>query len=333
MKISTGLKVSGCAAALVVFGVNVPASQASDIAPFKTVFATDVAYAGLGGLRGVGNGTVGLTGVSGTVTEALLFWHGPTNQADPNSNAAVTFAGTPIVGSNIGSSADNCWGFTNSQAYRADVTSLVSGNGDYAVADFTKAGVEVNGLELVVFYDDGDQANNRDIVMFNGNDSNVSNAFDADGWNVSLPGIDYTAGAASMDMVVSDGQTFSDGSLQINAVDLDPGPQLFDGDTVPTAGGNNSGFLWDKKSYDITANLTPGPNTVTITHAYSNDCLSLVMAAVNLPAGAAPDQPPTTTTTAPPTTEAPTTTAAPIQEVVVPLAAARPVAAAPRFTG
>jgi hypothetical protein len=113
----------------------------------------------------------------------------------------VTFSGTPIVGTNIGSSDDNCWSFDNSQAYRADVTALVTGNGNYGISNFTKADANVNGLELVVFYDDGNASNNRDIVMFNGNDSNVQNTFDADGWNVTLPGINSAAGTATMDMV------------------------------------------------------------------------------------------------------------------------------------
>jgi hypothetical protein len=319
----------------VAFGVNIPASQANDIAPFKTRFATDVAYAGLGGLRDVGSGTLSLTGVTGTVTEALLFWHGPTSSDDLLANAAVSFAGTPVTGVNIGVSDDNCWGFTNSQAYRADVTSLVAGNGDYALADFVKEDIDVNGVELVVFFDDGNAANNRDVVMFEGNDSNIENSFDADGWNVSLPGINYAAGAASMDLVVSDGQEFADGSLQINGTDLDPGPQLFDGLTVPVAAGSDSESLWDKKSYDVTPNLVPGPNTIALTHTSDDDCLSLVLAAVNLPAGAAPDQPVTTTTTAAPTT---TTTEAPpetepevVEEIVI--LPVTPVRTSPRFTG
>ncbi len=47
MRINNWMKASGCAAALVVFGSFVPASEASDIQPFKTVYATDVAYADL----------------------------------------------------------------------------------------------------------------------------------------------------------------------------------------------------------------------------------------------------------------------------------------------
>ena len=86
----------------------------------------------------------------------------------------------------------------------------------------------------------------------------------------------------------------------------------------------------------------PGANDLTLTHDQAGDCLSLIVAAVNLPAGAAPDQPPTTTTT---TTEAPTTTTSttteapptvpePVEEPAdVPTVAARPVVARPAFTG
>jgi hypothetical protein len=62
-----------------------------------------------------------------------------------------------------------------------------------------------------------------------------------------------------------------------------------------------------------------GKNTLHLTSAELDDCLSLVVAAVNLPAGSAPNQPTTTTTT----TEPPTTTTT----------AAQPVVVAPTFTG
>jgi len=321
--------LSTAIAATILMALWPQVAQASDIQPFKTVYATDVAYAGLGGMRGLGTGSISLTGVTGTVKEVHLYWHGPTNSTDPASNASVTFAGQAITGTNIGTSSDNCWSFQNSQAYRADVTSLVTGNGSYTLANFTKDSVEVNGAGLVVFFDDGNTANNRDVVMFDGNDSNVTFPGDIDGWNVALNGINYTSGSATMDMMVSDGQAYDDGSLQLNAATLDAGPRLFDGDTVPTAGSDNSGYLWDIKDYDITSSLTPGTNNLALTHAYLNDCLSLILAAVNLPAGAAPNQPTTTTTTtAPPattTTLRPSPTSSPTT--------VRAVLATPRFTG
>ncbi len=329
------LRAKAVAIAVVALGLvgflGVSPAAANPVTNYTTVYNTDVAYAGLGGMRGTdGSGTITLSGVSGTVTKALLYWHGPTNETDPNSNAAVSFAGSPVTGTNIGTSSSNCWDFSNSQAYRADVTSLVHGNGAFPLANFTKTGVDINGVELIVFYDDGNSANNRDVVLFNGNDSNVAFAgppADPAGWDVTLDGINYTAGAASLDMVVADGQAYPDGAVVLNSTTLAPTGEIFDGNTVPNASAssasNSEGGLWDFKSFPITSELTAGPNTLHLTSAYDDDCLSLIVAAVNLPAGSAPNQPSTTTTEATTTTVAPTTTAA----------AAKAVAATPAFTG
>src|SRR5262249_37877560 len=105
-------------------------SAQNDIQAFTTVFNTDVVYAGVGGLRSnASGGDITLAGATGPVTKAFLFWQGPTNSSDPTANANVTLGGQAVVGTNIGFSSSNCWGFENSQAYRADVTSIVTGNG------------------------------------------------------------------------------------------------------------------------------------------------------------------------------------------------------------
>ena len=269
-------------------------SAQNDIASFRTIFNTDVVYAGQGGMRGGGNGSIALSGVTGPVSHAFLYWHGPTNSADPSANAAVTFAGQGVNGTQIGFSDNNCWGFQNSQGYRADVTSLVGGDGAYALANFVKAGgIDVNGVELIVFFNDGNPANNRDVVLFDGNDSNIPNAFDAPGWNVSLAGINYTSGSAAMEMIVSDGQTFPDDAVVVNSTTIAPTGGIFDGATVPNVGGAPTDGLWDNRPFDVTSLLTPGPNTLTLTTGLASDCLSLIVAAVDLPAGSAPGQPAT----------------------------------------
>jgi hypothetical protein len=304
--------------------------EADPVENFKTVFATDVAYAGYGGMRGGdGTGTLSLSGVSGTVTEAYLYWHGPTNSDDPAANAGITFNGSGITGTQIGFASSNCWGFTNSQGYRADVTSMVSGNGDYSLANMIKADADINGASLIVFYDDGDAGNNRDIVLFDGNDSNQASVTDPADWDITLDGINYTAGSVGVDLHVSDGQAFADMGLEANGLELAPaGGANWEGNTVPngpTAGVTNGG-LWDIASYDVTSIMTPGPNTINmVTLPGGTDCLSLIVAAVNLPAGSAPNQPPTTTTT----TEAP----APPPVAPAPAPVARPVAVRPTFTG
>ena len=269
-------------------------ASANDLQNFTTVQDTDWTQAGVGGMRGLGSGTITLAGVSGNVTQAYLFWAGPTNSTDPNANAGVLFGGTSIFGTNIGFSQDNFWGFANSQAYRADVTSLVSGNGSYSLANFTKPGVEVNGASLVVFFDDGNDTNNHDVVLFNGNDANFPNPFDALGWNSSLSGINYTSGTAAISLHVSDGQNFGgddDGTLRINGTPILTGG-IFQGNTLPSAGGGvANGNLWDIRTFDVTSFLNPGPNTLNFQLDAINDALGLIVAAVELPVGAAPVTP------------------------------------------
>jgi hypothetical protein len=283
---------SAVAAAFAVPGV----AQATDLTNFTTIFDTDFVSAGVGGMRGSGTGTLTLSGVgTGTVTKAYLFWHGPSNASTanaPTANANVTVDGNAVTGTFLGISDNNCWGFQNSLAYRADVTSLVQGKGDgaYALTNFTKPnGIDVNGASLIVFFDDGNSANNRDVVMFNGNDSNINNAFDAPGWNITLAGINYSSGTASAQFHVSDGQTFTDAAVIANATTLAPAGNIFQGTSVP--GPNlpqGDGNLWDIKNFNVTSLLSPGLNTLNITTGVNSDCLSCVMIAIDLPAGAAP---------------------------------------------
>lgn len=282
-----------CALAGMLIGSAAPSSAAFSF--FNTFFDTDWTSVGIGGMRGSGTETLTLTGVSGTVTGAYLFWHGPTDSSDPLANAVATFNSTTITGTNIGISQDNNWGFANSQAYRADVTSLVTGNGDYELSDFTKPGfIDVNGASLFVLFDDADSTNNRDLVLFNGNDSNVSSAFDPQGWDVSLSGINYTSGTASIQLTVSDGQDFgNDEGISLNGGNLIPTGPNWQGELGVDIVGNGS--LWDQKSFDVTSFLSPGLNNLHLTTgAPVSDALSLIVAAIDLPAGAAPpiDPPP-----------------------------------------
>jgi PEP-CTERM motif len=288
------LKVVAVLAGLTIGAVGV--AGATDLTSFKTVFDTDFKAAGFGGMRGVGTGNIALSGTSGTVTEAYLFWHGPSNAsstAAATANATVKFAGSDVTGTFLGTSSDNCWGFQNSLAYRANVTSLVTGDGNYALADFVKPGVDVNGVSLVVFFDDGNNTNNRDIVMFNGNDSNINNPFDADGWNITLAGINYTSGSASAQFHVSDGQTFPDDAIIANGSPIAAAGSVFSGSSVPNGpGGPSNGGLWDVKDFNVTSLLNPGLNNLNITTGVNSDCLSCVMIAIDLPAGAAPNPAP-----------------------------------------
>ncbi len=296
--VKKAIAVAVCGA---ITAAAIPA-QAGNLAAFATVPNTDFAWAGYGGIRGNGTGSIAVAGVTGTVTYAVLIWQGPTdNTTDDAANAAVTFNGTAVTGTNIGNSSDNCWGFSNSRAYQANVTSLVTGNGSYSLANFRKAGppaVDINGVSLLVFYNDGNASNNRDYAIFLGNDSNQSNSFDAAGWNAALNGITYTSGTATMRLIVADGQTFGDNGFAINATTVLPPGANWSGaggglNGVVNGPADNSGGLWDHSASDITARLTVGNNNLVLTDVpSSSDCLSLIGAIFDLPGGSAPPGPP-----------------------------------------
>ena len=280
-------------ATAVVFGAAA-SSQANSITLDQTIFDTNYTASDLG-MRDVGAGNIVVSGVGGPVTNALLFWHGPTNSNSPTANANVSVAGTPVTGTNIGFSQDNFWASLNSQAYRADVTSLITGDGSYALSGFQNASAQINGAGLFTFYDSGVSTGRRDVVIFDGNDSNFASSFDPAGWDFTLSGINYTSGQAFLQLLVSDGQNFSpndDGTLRVNGTAIATGG-IFQGlgPRAPGAGVSN-GSLIDLERFDITSLLSPGVNSLHITlDAGFDDALSAVVAVVDLPAGAAPNQP------------------------------------------
>jgi hypothetical protein len=283
--------------------------------PYVTVANTDVKLFGLGGLRGASNtsGTINVSGIvnttPGLVTRAILVWHGPTGQAS-TANGALTLDGQTITGTLVGVSDDNQWselGYSESRAWAADVTDQVAakGNGAYQLTNaVNNANAAMNGVSLIVFYDDGNASNNQDVVLFLGNDSNFNNVFDADGWNATLSGINYTSGAASLTMIVSDGQSgsgFDDEGFSLNGTVIRSPGINFSGASVPVRAGSvvTNGGLWDHVTYDVTAVMSPTVHTLTLTSAPvvgARDALSLVGAMFILPAGSV--QPPLTAQTA-----------------------------------
>ena len=56
----------------------------------------------------------------------------------------------------IGTDADKCWSFQQTDSYRADVTSIISGNGNYVFSGFPtgSSGCDVDGFALMIIYSD-----------------------------------------------------------------------------------------------------------------------------------------------------------------------------------
>jgi hypothetical protein len=253
-----------------------------------TASNVDVRKFGYGGMRGGdGTGSIAVTGITAPIVGAFLYWNGPTNSSVPTANAAVTFNGHSVTGTNIGFASSNCWGFSNSQSYRADVTTFVTGDATYGLANFIKPDADINGVSLIVFYNDGTSSNDRNVVLWNGNDSDILSTFDSADWDETISGVSYPgSGTAFLDFVVSDGQTAADGALMLNGDPLVPAGNIFQGASTPAGPNDNAGSLWDVRSFDMTSLLDTGPNTLHLTSAHNSDCLSLVVAAANVPASA-----------------------------------------------
>ena len=274
--------------------VLISAAVHSEPLAFKrTISSTNAVQAGVSGVGG-GSGNITVAGVSGTVTGAYLYWHG-INRSGAGAvynNANILLAGSPVVGVSQGDASTNCWGAGSSRAYEANVTPLISGNGSYLLSGLSSAaGHSANGASLVVFFDDGDNTNNRDFAIFTGNDSSHADAgfpSDAAGWTASLP-VYYRQGTVRATMHVADGQEFTDAAVNFatgnGAATVNDSATLFDGISLPNAGTSRATTgLYDVHAIDITPafGATPGTTTLSVAGAPGGDCLALNTLVVDL---------------------------------------------------
>ncbi len=278
-------------------------AHAAPIRHVRTVVNVDWTVAGIGGVSRSGTGLIQLHGVAGAVKEAYLYWHG-INSKDIDRNASgvygadvVLFNGVPVPGISLGDATTNCWGTGSSTGYRADVTALVTGDGDYTVSDLAQnPGDSPNGAALVVIFDDGNPANNKILAFFEGNDSSRADHFpgETDGWHATLFPVIHNGGPAFATLVVADGQSFPDGNVtfgtQAGSNTLFDGAGLFDGTSTPSMGNSRAGNgdLWDVQRVDITSAFGPAAGQWTLQvdgMVGSSDCLGLVAMIVETDAG------------------------------------------------
>lgn len=296
-----GIRAAMAAGSLSLLAVATSA-HATAVTLGRTETNTDYVSAGVGGVGG-GSGTISVTGVTGDVRKAFLYWHGIDNSGTGAvyDNADITFDGTNISGTSLGDAETNCWGSGSSRAFFADVTALVDGNGDYPLTGLSSgSGHSGNGASLIVLFDDGNPANNRDLVFFEGNDSDLPQTGefpdDPAGWAATLPNIGYTGGSVFAQIHAGDGQTNgTDGSISFmgtgDTVTVPDDTTLWDGLSVPNAGSGRFGHgLWDIHTFDITnAFGAAGEQTINFTGmTVTNDCHSLVTMMLDLAAGSAP---------------------------------------------
>jgi hypothetical protein len=233
---------------------------------FHQTLAGDVASAGVG-LRGHGQGTIKLSGipVDGKVQRAFLYW------ATLGSSGTFTnpqFNGTILSGQRIGTSGDTCWGVPANYVYRADVTSLVDGNGYYAISGLPSNLTEGNdsqGASLVVIYTAAGLY--RTVIIHDGAvtlDLIISSFTDTLGPFTA----DQPDAQVHITYIVGDGQPqWNNGSI------------LFEGSTL--VGGvfsGTDGQYWDTSRFDASGLISEPDATTTIINdppgnVNSPDCL------------------------------------------------------------
>jgi cysteine-rich repeat protein len=276
-------------------------ARAEPVTRGRTLLDVDWTHAAVGGIGSGGTASLAVSGVSGTVTHAFLYWHGIDHETGDGvyDNEAISFAGNAVTGTSLGDATTNCWGDGSSRAFFADVTAYVAGDGTYGLSGLaSKPGHDANGASLIVVFNDGNPANDRDLVFFEGNDSNDPAGFPGEdsGWHGFLEGINYQGGTVRAQLHLGDGQDFQDGALVFESaggeVTLADDATLWDGTSTPTAGASRAtnGELWDVHTFDL-GGAFAGPGVYTLTldgQAPVSDCLGLVLVLLDMPFGSAP---------------------------------------------
>src|SRR5262245_60291422 len=111
-----------------LLGFAASPGHATPLVRARTATKVDWVSAGIGGTPDA-TAHIAVTGATGPVTKAYLYWDGmnlggATTRYD---NPTITFAGHTVTGTSMGDSSSNCWGSGSTRAYVADVTSWVTG--------------------------------------------------------------------------------------------------------------------------------------------------------------------------------------------------------------
>lgn len=190
--------------------------------------------------------------------------------------------GQAITGTEIGTDISPCWPVNDNFSYRADVTSLVNGNGSYALSGFASGQTNgqdpwdgssvpvpplLEGASLVVIYTSPLSAQTQ-ILLYDGSAEAKYNL-------VTLTLSGFTApsplGSAVTTFIGADGQSlWEEGST-------------FNGNTLPSVGWDgldpqavpsySDGNLWDTMPVNVTGYVAPGSTSATATTLGGDDCL------------------------------------------------------------
>jgi len=256
----------------------------------------DYVAAGVG-LRNRGFGTISVTGIpsGATVVRSYLFWTilNPTQTA-ALPRGAINSAG--ITGTLVGTGVDPCWNATAGWSYRADVTSIVKGNGSYNLTGFASGQTNgadpsngsalpmAEGASLVVVFEKLATATSRAypltrVQIYNGYQEEQG------------AGSTLTAswGVAATNPVPQVLTTFIGGDGQSNFTEP---ASTFNGAAVPAADwdgtdpqarpGFSIGNLWDTDTASVGSQVRAGDTGATIRVTGGSDCLVWVAQVIGI---------------------------------------------------
>jgi hypothetical protein len=253
------------------------------------------------GLRNRGAGTIALSGIpaGATVHSAYLFWSVLGGAAEPANFKNGRFKGSAITGLRVGSGGSPCWNsVTTGYAYRANVTSLVTGNGNYALSGFA-SGVATGadpfstaeipplaeGASLVVLYSKASYPLTR-VTISNG----YGLVSTATGLTTTMPfGFAATnpVGQVRTTFIGADGQrNFAEPASTINGVGVSQAD--WDGTDRPVPA-YSQGNLWDTDTVNTVNLVKPGNTSATVKVAGGPDCLVWVAQVLSIGRNGAAD--------------------------------------------
>ncbi len=128
----------------------------------------------------------------GSIVKAYLYYGCTFTEATPPSTSATVTnpaSGTYTIASVLaGTTGDDiCWSGNGSVTYRTDITSIISGNGNYIVNlnGFANPNYEVDGVTLVIVYSDPTATYSGSMALWDGdlsNDAGLPESFTGGGF-------------------------------------------------------------------------------------------------------------------------------------------------------
>lgn len=258
-------------------------------------------------LRNKRVGAINISGVTGTVKKAYLYWAylypaGATPAAyqllgnfcrwsGGSSGVSIACFGS-LQGSRIATGADTCWGGGGIAIYRADVTGLANANGTYQITLTATQSADFNNGDPWVAPVKFPAAEGASLVVVGTGAKTVAiydNGLAGKTFSSTLkytltlpPSIPYSSGPFLWDHIGADGQIGAGRVPGLGGETVKINTTLISGPGTPSANSDWDGSaswplsqLWDDTGHDISTAVTTGATSITVEHnSPKGDCLS-----------------------------------------------------------